>query len=119
MYFFYAKNVYQGLDANKSKETGWYLPREKTSYVAYLDTLMKDPTLLKKDEKEMIPLYYNLKKGLQKYREIEKKGSWEKITMQEGVKSLKVGDSSATVLQVRKRLALTGDLKSVSESSFF
>lgn len=119
MYFFYAKNVYQGLDAKESKQTGWYLPREKTSYVAYLDTLMKDPTLLKKDDREMIPLYYNLKKGLQKYREIEKKGGWEKITMPEGVKSLKVGDSATTVLQVRKRLAMTGDLKSASESTVF
>lgn len=119
MYFFYAKNVYQGLDTKDSKQTGWYLPREKTSYVAYLDTLMKDPKLLKKDESEMLPLYYNLKKGLQKYREIEKKGGWEKITMQDGVKSLKVGDSSATVLQVRKRLMASGDLKSTSESTVF
>lgn len=119
MYFFYAKNVYQGLDTKDSKQTGWYLPREKTSYVAYLDTLMKDPKLLKKDDSEMIPLYYNLKKGLQKYREIEKKGGWEAITIEDGVKSLKVGDSSVTVLQVRKRLALSGDLKSTSESTVF
>lgn len=119
MYFFYAKNVYQGLDTKESKQTGWYLPREKTSFVAYLDTLMKDPTLLKKDNSEMIPQYYNLKKGLEKYREIEKKGGWGTITLEEGVKSLKPGDSSATILQVRKRLVASGDLAKDSGSNVY
>lgn len=119
MYFFYAKNVYQGLDANKSKQTGWYLPREKMSFVAYLDTLMKDPKLLKKDDSEMIPQYYNLKKALQKYRDIEKKGGWGTITLEEGVKSLKPGDSSATILQVRKRLVASGDLVKYSGSNIY
>lgn len=119
MYFFYAKNVYQGLDTDKSKQTGWYLPREKMSFVAYLDTLMKDPTLLKKDVSEMIPQYYNLKKALQKYREIEKKGGWQKIALEEGVKSLKPGDSSSTILQVRKRLVASGDLSKDSGSNVY
>ncbi|PKW29121.1 L,D-transpeptidase family protein [Flavobacterium lindanitolerans] len=117
MYFFYAKNVLEGLDPKESKETGWYLPREKVSYVTYLDTLMKDPNLLKKHDSELLPLYYDLKKGLQKYTEIEEKGGWGTIEMEAGVKSLKPGDSSKTIAEVRKRLFISGDLSKDSGNS--
>lgn len=119
MYFFYAKNVLQGIDTKESKQTGWFLPREKISYVSYLDTLMQDPNLLKKNDSELMPLYYNLKKGLQKYREIEKKGGWGTIEMEPEMKSLKVGDSSKTIAQVRKRLFISGDLSKDSGKSQF
>jgi len=91
MYFFYAKNVLNGVDTSKSKETGWYLPRERTDYVAYLDTLMQDPKLLKKDTGELFTGYYNLKKGLKKYRDIEKKGGWGTITLLTVLSRLKRG----------------------------
>lgn len=119
MYFFYAKNVLQGIDPKESRETGWYLPREKVSYVSYLDTLMKDPNLLKKNDSELLPLYYNLKKGLQKYNEIEEKGGWGTIEMEAGVKSLKPGDSSKTIAEIRKRLFISGDLSKDSGKSEF
>jgi len=119
MYFYYAKNVLEGLDPSKSKETGWYLPRDRVDYVAYLDTLMKDPKLIKRDESELFSQYYNLRKGLQKYRDIEKKGGWGTIALNEGVKSLKEGDSAAAIVQIRKRLTLEGYLKSDSGKSVF
>ncbi|TGD57598.1 L,D-transpeptidase family protein [Flavobacterium humi] len=119
MYFFYAKKVYQGLDTKDSKKTGWFLPREKMSYVAYLDTLMKDPKLLQKDISEMIPLYYNLKKGLQHYRDIDKKGGWKPITMDSLAKPLQPGDSAATIAQVRERLFVSGELGKNSKSPVF
>lgn len=119
MYFFYTKKVLEGVDPTKSKQTGWYLPRDKVSYVDYLDNLMKDPDLIKKDVKENIGQYYNLRKGLQKYRDIQKKGGWSAITLPEGKKSLKVGDSAAAVAQLRKRLFITGELKSDSGKSIF
>jgi len=118
MYFYYTKKVFEGLDPKKAKQTGWFLPREKVSYVAYLDELMKDPDLIKQDKSENILQYYHLRKGLQKYRDIEKKGGWGKITMQ-SKKALKVGDSSTTVGQVRTRLFKEGYLKSDSKSNMF
>ncbi len=72
-YFYYANKVLNGMDTSKSKQTGWFLPRERTDYVAYLDTLMQDPKLLNKDSSELFSGYYNLKKGLKKYRDIDKK----------------------------------------------
>ncbi len=119
MYMYYAKKVLNGLDAEKSRETGWFLPREKMDYVAYLDTLMKEPQKIKGDKSEIFAQYFNLKKGLQKYREIEKKGGWGAITLDKGVKSLKEGDSATAIVQIRKRLALEGYLKSDSKSPLF
>src|SRR5690606_12328109 len=40
MYFYYADKVYKGIDPQKSKDMGWYLPRPKKSLVDYLDELM-------------------------------------------------------------------------------
>jgi len=119
MYFYYAKKVLSGLDTSKSRETGWYLPREKTDFVAYLDTLMKDPQKIKGDNSEMFSQYFLLKKGLNKYRDIEKKGGWGAIELDKGVKSLKEGDSAAAIVQIRKRLALEGYLKSDSKKAVF
>ena len=119
MYFYYAKNVLQGLDPSESKATGWYLPRDRVDYVSYLDTLMKKPELIKEDESEVFSQYYNLRKGLEKYKAIEKKGGWGTIKMEEGVKELKPGDSSAVVAQVRKRLAAEGYIKNDTGSRMF
>lgn len=119
MYFYYTKNVLEGLDKSKSQQTGWYLPREKVDYVAYLDTLMEDPKLIKRDESELFSQYYNLKRGLKKYREIEKKGGWGTIALDEGVKSLQEGDSATAVVQIRKRLALEGYLKNDSGKAVY
>ncbi len=119
MYFFYTKNVLQGVDAQKSRETGWHLPREKTSFVAYLDTLLSNPYLIKKDKSEMISQYYLLKNVLAKYRKIEQDGGWNTIVIPEKYKAIKLGDSSQVVADLRKRFFITGELKSNSESNIF
>ncbi len=119
MYFFYAKKVYAGLDPNSSKKTGWFLPRERVGLVSYLDELMKDPDKLKKDEDENPTVYYNLRKGLQRYREISKKGGWGTISLPAGVKSLKEGDNSPAVAQLRKRLAITAEFGGDPASTVF
>ena len=119
MYFFYAKKVYEGLDPQKSKQLGWYLPRERVSYVQYLEELIKDPDLISKDKEEMIEAYYNLRKSLEKYRDIRDNGGWGKILLPEGKKSLKPGDNNPAVAQLRTRLHLGGYLASDSKNPVY
>ncbi|HEY0090947.1 MAG TPA: L,D-transpeptidase family protein, partial [Flavobacterium sp.] len=119
MYFFYAKKVYEGIDPAKSKQLGWYLPRERVSYVKYLDELMKDPDKISKDEEEMVPMYYNLRKGLMKYRQVRDNGGWGVIDFPEGKKALKPGDNDHAIGQVRKRLFLGGYLPSDNGSTVY
>lgn len=119
LYFFYTKNVLEGLDTADRQKTGWYLPRDKTSYVDYLDELMRDPDKIKKDESEQLGQYYNLKKALKKYRAIRDKGGWAKMTLPAGKKELKPGDRDPVIVLVRKRLALSGDLAKDNGSDAF
>jgi len=119
MYFFYVDKVYQGLDTEKTNKMEWFLPRDKQSYGKYLDSLLVNPALIKKNEKELFAQYYLLKSVLKKYRQIEKKGGWESMQLDSGVKSLNLGDSSKTIAQLRTRLHLTGELKSDSKSALY
>ncbi|HEX9979105.1 MAG TPA: L,D-transpeptidase family protein [Flavobacterium sp.] len=119
MYFFYAKKVYEGIDPQRSKELGWYLPRERVSYVDYLEELMQDSDKIVKDTAEMIGPYYNLRKALRHYRDVRNKGGWATITLPEGSKILKKGDIGPAVVQLRNRLFLGGDLKVNSGSDVF
>ncbi|HEX8561540.1 MAG TPA: L,D-transpeptidase family protein [Flavobacterium sp.] len=119
MYFFYAKKVYDGLDPQKSKQLGWYLPRDRMSYVDYLDELMEDSDLLKKDQEALPQLYYNLRRALQKYRQIRDSGGWGTIALPAGTKSLRPGDNSPAVAQLRRRFAVTGELGSDNRSTVY
>lgn len=119
LYFFYADKVFHGLDIEKSTELGWYLPRKKQSYVNYLDSLLVNPSLINKDEKEVLGQYYRLKEVLKQYREIEKKGGWNKIDLDTNFKSFKPGDSSKTITQIRRYLFETKNITTDSKSTLY
>lgn len=117
-YFFYTSKVLGGIDQKKREEMGWYLKRESTSYVSYLDTLLANPGLVNK-ETQLNKQYYLLKLALEKYQKIAQHGGWDTIQIPTDFKSLKLKDSSDLVINIRKRLVLTGDLKEDSGSIVF
>lgn len=117
-YFYYTNKVLQGIDSTKVEELGWYLPRKKSSYVQYLDSVLVDPKLMDNKE-QLIGEYYKLKDVLHKYREIEKNGGWEPIEMPSGFKMIKPGDSSDVVAKIRTRLFLSGDIAEDSKNGLY
>ncbi len=117
LYVFYAKKVFQGIDSEKIKEMGWFLPRKNLSYEELLDSLLVDPKLLNKNENHLFGQYYKLREVLKKYRQIEKNGQWNTITMDSLQAEYKPNDSSKTIGQIRQRLVVTGDLKQDSKSN--
>lgn len=119
LYFFYSDKVFRGLDAKKSTEMKWYLPRKKQSYGNYLDSLLVDPSLINKDAKGVLGQYFLLKNVLKKYRKIEQNGGWKTIAIDPDVKSYSVDDSSSTIAQIRQRLFITGDLSKDSKSPIY
>jgi L,D-transpeptidase YcbB len=119
LYFFYATKVYHGLDTDKSPEIEWYIPRKKQSYISYLDSLLSNPSLINKDEKNLFSQYFLLKKALQKYRKTEKNGGWNTITTDSAFSSYKIGDSTTTIAQIRERLYLSEDLKVNTKSAIY
>ena len=119
LYFFYFNRVFKGVDVQKTQELGWYLPRKKQSYVNRLDSLLQDPSLINKRDKDLLGQYYLLKEALQKYRNIENQGGWTSIDWPKQMKSLKPGDTSDVILQIRNRLYVTGDLNTDSKKNWF
>jgi L,D-transpeptidase YcbB len=119
LYIYYAKKVFQGIDTKNIRETGWFIPRKNLSYKNLLDSLLIDPQLLSKNEKQLFGHYYKLREALKKYRQIEKNGDWNPITTDLLPKEYKLGDSSKTIGQIRQRLAVTGDIKQDSKSNLY
>ncbi|MEP6928571.1 MAG: L,D-transpeptidase family protein, partial [Flavobacterium sp.] len=86
---------------------------------AYLDTLVQGVVFKKEFKHDYVNQYYPLKQALKKYLEIEKKGGWKAVTIEKGIKSLKQGDSSLTVQQLRNRLFMEGFVSQDSGSMLF
>lgn len=112
-YFYYVTKVFSGMESDKSRLTGWHLPRKSPDLCSYLDTLIAGNDIRK------IPVfrqYNHLKKALAKYRAIEERGGWQYIPVDSGFTQLKPGDTAATIAMVRTRLHaeeyLTEDNKS-------
>ena len=116
-YLFYVDKVFHGIDIAKSRELGWYLPRNKPTYLNYLDSLLVENK--SEDVKHLLPQYYKLRDVLKRYRELDKKGGWDKIVVEPKFKSLKPGDTSAVIMQIRSRLFLEGDLARDSKDSIY
>lgn len=118
MYFFYTEKVYAGLPIEKSNQLGWYLPRKKQSFINYLDSILAKPSLIDKDDREILGQYYRLREVLKKYRAIEKK-SWNPIAFDGVVTQLEIGDSAKAIAEIRNRVYLLGDLDSDSKSAIY
>lgn len=112
LYIYYHKKVYVGLDQEQSRRTGWHLPREKVCLAEY-------PDFVNGISHESFWQYDNLKKGLKKYLEIREKGGWDSISLRREELPLKPGDTSETILQLRKRLFIEGYIGSNSGSRIY
>ena len=117
LYFYYAEKVYRGFDEKTSISLEWLLPRKKLNYQVLTDSLFEKSTISDDKKSMMFSQYYKLRDALHKYRDIEKKGGWKTIQIGEDYKSLKLGDSSIIIAQIRERLFLTGDIKEDNKSA--
>jgi hypothetical protein len=63
MYVFYVKKVFHGIDVTKKLKIGFFLLKN-ISYENLLDSLLTDPQLLNKNEKQLFSQYYELREVL-------------------------------------------------------
>ncbi|MDN3675657.1 L,D-transpeptidase family protein [Flavobacterium branchiarum] len=119
LYVFYTNKVYEGLDAKKVQDLGWFLPKKSISYDKLLDSLLVDPKLLDKGKIGLFSQYYKLRDVLDKYRQIQKTNDWEPITMDPSIEVLKPLDSSKAIGQIRHRLLVLGDIKQDSKRNVY
>jgi len=116
LYYYYGEKV-GGFDEKTVVSLEWLLPRKKLNYQVLSDSIFKKSTILDDKKKKMFSQYYKLRDALKEYREIEKNGGWKTIETGEDYKSLKAGDSSAVVAQIRERLFITKDIQEDNKSA--
>ena len=106
-FFKYSERAYSGSIKNVRK-LDWFIPKTKKNYQILLDSLvLKDAN---DATHEPVNLYYTKLKGkLSLYREIQKKGGFPFIKTEQ--EFLTKTESDPVLIQVKKRLFLTGDLK--------
>jgi murein L,D-transpeptidase YcbB/YkuD len=116
-YFDYANKVWGGISEKETRSLKWFIPRKKMDAVALMDSLIKDTSsyFIKKGYSHR--QYDLLKKYLKRYRELVQTNDWPEIKTV--TKLFRKGDSSQTIIAIRHRLNLLGDLADNSSSSFF
>lgn len=119
LYLIYTQKVFYGIDAEKFKSLGWFIPRKTVSYKSLLDSLLLNPELLIQNKNIQLNQYYKLKAVLKRYQEIAKNNDWKPITTDSSILEYRPNDASETIRQIRHRLAVMGDLKNDSKSNVY
>ena len=108
-FFRYAAKVYKGSDIDAA-ELGWFIPRKKIDLHALLDS-----AILHKNEEAYAPQnqqYKKLQQYVERYSALAKQHSPDPIPPLQ--KSLRSGDSSAILIQIKKHLQLVEILQTES-----
>jgi hypothetical protein len=108
LYFFYADRVFKGLDTKKTAELGWYLPK-KNNLMSTDYSLLQDPNLINKQLEDLPGQYYLLKEYFRVIIILQKRAAGIQLSFQKN-QITTTRDTSDVILQIRKRLFITGDL---------
>ena len=115
-FFEYSKNAYSGkLNPN---ELQWYIPRKKINTLILLDSLIAREGKNLQDWEPVNVFYKRLKKELIHYNDIKKAGGWKIITFNK-LNKYNPGDSSLVIKQVKQRLQISGDDKSIDTTKYY
>ncbi|MEY4702775.1 MAG: hypothetical protein RIR96_672, partial [Bacteroidota bacterium] len=103
-YLHFAEKTIIGLPGKMLEQNEWFIPRKKTGFADLLDQMVEDDP----DEatRQQFFQYDYLKKELKRLATIEKQGGWKPIDKIKN--TLRPGDSSYIVVQIRKRLQKEG-----------
>ena len=117
MHFFeYSNNAYSGkLVPN---ELQWHIPRKKINAGTLLDSFINRDGKNLQDWEPVNIYYQRLKKELVHYNEIDKAGGWKTIVLGK-LKKYTPGDSALVVKQVKQRLQISGDNKSIDTTEYY
>jgi len=115
-YLLYADKVWNGIPENQTSRLQWFIPRKKLNLPYLTDSLIRDTAAPLFSDNYSFRQYNLLKKALKRYRMLDSANSWKPV---EWKGSLKPGDHSPDVVNLRKRLFESGDLKTDSGSEIF
>jgi murein L,D-transpeptidase YcbB/YkuD len=116
-FFRYARRAYQGSNRLNTQDLGWYIPRKKIDPGALLDSLVRNKGQNFTQYEPVNRQYQLLKDYLLKYYALKQNGSWQKVNFDK--KSYSLGESSAAIVLVKKRLLQEGDLTKNDTTTVF
>lgn len=116
-YFKLANDVWKGLSDKDVKRLGWFIPKKKVSYAAFLDSLLKSPEDEFLEKEPVNAQYEALRKQLIRYKELDSVAGTVSIPAPK--KALKTGDSSAIIPLIRTRLVQLGDLSNDNKQNIY
>lgn len=118
-YFKYSKELWKGRINPSDENISWFITRKKIKFGKTLDSILDSES--SNPFKKYMPVhdeYHRLLTTLDEYRKIEKEGGWPKISLN-NKKIVEKGDTAAVVIDLKKRLSITGDLAKMSSDSIF
>jgi L,D-transpeptidase YcbB len=115
-YLLYADKVWNGIPENQTSRLQWFIPRKKLNLPYLTDSLIRDTAAPLFSDNFSFRQYNLLKAALKKYRVLDSTISWKPVVWKG---SLKSGDNSPDVANLRNRLYELGDLKNDSGSEIF
>ena len=118
-FFVYAQKVWSGVSEQKSKDLSWYITRKTISSVAVLDSILSGGKSAFTAKEPVYKQYQLLRNYLHDYKTLEKHVTWDSVTLPEGIKFLKQGDSSWILIDVKQKLFWLGDLPERDTTIYF
>jgi murein L,D-transpeptidase YcbB/YkuD len=106
-YLLLAKKIWAGAYSKNLTTIGWNIPRKKLSYQELLEKSVDVKNLPQIESDILNPEYLALRAALKKYKEMDAK-SGDPISFTKLKKSIRPGDTSAMMAQVKQRLNLLG-----------
>ena len=100
----------------KRKELERFIPSKKADALALADSLISKKHKDNKYYEDINKAYGLLKEQLRSYVAIAKEGGWPALTI--SAKTIKKGNSSTAITQLKKRLHITGDMN-IDTSALF
>ena len=116
--FSYSNHVYSGRFNPAELDVNWHIKNEPLDVANLLNKVAKKESiaaLLKKLPPQHSG-YQSLKKALSRYRDIERQGGWQRF---DKGPTLEPGMQHPQVVQLRQRLAVSGDLVDGAETDIF
>ncbi|MCF2518310.1 murein L,D-transpeptidase [Dyadobacter sp. CY351] len=114
-FFRYTQKAYSGDRSINIQDLDWFIPRKKVNPAEFLDSLLKNKGANLASYEPVNRQYNLLTEQLKIYHPLANL-DWKEIN---STKTLKLGNSSAEIPEIKRRLALLQDLKQADSTNLF
>lgn len=118
-FFVYAQKVWGGISENATKDLNWYVRRKTIPVASLLDSILQGNASAFSTYQPLFKQYDLLKAELKKYKNLSQTAIWDSLFLPPGKKFLEQGDNDPTMIAIKQRLYLLGDLPAFDSLPLF